>query len=101
RLARARLGEGALVSESGPLAGLTKLDPSDDQAIADVLELNNAALAVDEPEEPPTLFTQKAGVIRYGWDGEPATQWLYRDGTGKLLGKVRIFQPRRENLHLT
>jgi GNAT superfamily N-acetyltransferase len=89
----------AAVSE--PLTGLIKLDPSDDQAIADVMELGNAALAVDEPDEPPVLFTLQAGVVRYGWDGEPAVQWLYRDGTGKLIGKFKFFQPGRENLHLT
>jgi GNAT superfamily N-acetyltransferase len=83
------------------MTGLTKLDPSGDQAIPELLELVNTAMAVDEPDEPPILPGLQAGVLRYGWDGEPAEHWLYRDADGTLIGRLKIFQPKRENLHLT
>jgi GNAT superfamily N-acetyltransferase len=81
------------------LTGLTKLDPADDEAIADLFELHLAVQPVDWPWDPPPLLSELAGGIRYGWDGETADHWLYRDDTGKVIGVVDLDLPRRENLH--
>jgi GNAT superfamily N-acetyltransferase len=89
-------------SETG-VAGLTKLDPADDQAIADLVRLYNTSEAVDEPWQTGWTPGQLAGSVRHGWDGEPSERWLLRDGgsgTGSLIGELRIGQPKRDNLHL-
>jgi RimJ/RimL family protein N-acetyltransferase len=79
--------------------GLTKLDPADDQAIADLFEMHQAVQPVDSPWDPPPLLSALAGGIRNGWDGEPAEYWLYRDDAGKVIGVLDLDLPRRENQH--
>lgn len=79
---------------------LTKLDPSDDRAIADLHQLAVAAEPVDRPWNPVPLLSDLAGDIRHGWDGEPGDRWLFRNGDGAVIGVLYFHLPRRENLHL-
>lgn len=79
---------------------LTKLDPSDDQAIADLHQLNLAAEPVDRPWNPEPLLSDLTGDIRYGWDGEPGDRWLFRNGEGAVIGVLYFHLPQRENHHL-
>ncbi|GAB3401961.1 GNAT family N-acetyltransferase [Flindersiella endophytica] len=91
---------GAELTEQTGIAGLTRLDSSDDQAIAELVRLYNTAEAVDEPWQPGWVPGQLAGAVRHGWDGEPADRWLLReDGSGTLIGELRIHLPMRDNLH--
>jgi RimJ/RimL family protein N-acetyltransferase len=79
---------------------LTKLDPYDDQAVADLHQLQLATEPVDRPWSPTPLLSDLAGDLRYGWDGETGDRWLFRDGDGAVIGVLYFHLPQRENLHL-
>jgi len=79
---------------------LELLDPLDDKTLAEVLELEVAALAVDQPYAPPPTPTAARALRLHGWDGEPGQEWLYRDDAGRLVGKVGTHLPRWENRHV-
>jgi GNAT superfamily N-acetyltransferase len=81
------------------LSGLTKLDPSDDQAIADLHAMHLAVQPVDWPWGPEPLLSHLTGSIRYGWDGETSDRWLLRDDSGAVIGSLDVNMPERENLH--
>ncbi|GAB3401966.1 GNAT family N-acetyltransferase [Flindersiella endophytica] len=81
------------------LSGLTKLDPSDDQAIADLHAMHLAVQPVDWPWGPEPMLSHLAGSIRHGWDGETSDRWLLRDDSGAVIGSLEVNLPERENLH--
>ena len=81
------------------LSGLTKLDTSDDQAIADLHAMHLAVQPVDWPWGPEPLLSELAGGLRHGWDGETDENWLLRDDDGAVIGSLSIDLPKRENLH--
>lgn len=83
-----------------PPIELQPVDPFDDRAVAEVLALEEAARVADEPYTPPTTFRVARAFRRYGWDGEPGEEWLYRSGNGTPIGKVGAHLPERENRHV-
>jgi GNAT superfamily N-acetyltransferase len=67
---------------------------------AAVVAVQEAARAVDCPHRPsPDVSSLRAG-LRHGWDGDPPTAGLARDGAGRPLGIVDILLPRWDNTHL-
>ena len=79
---------------------LTKLDPYDDKAVADLHQLSLATEPVDRPWNPTPLLSDLIGDLRHGWDGETGDRWLFRNGDGAVIGVLYFHLPRRENLHL-
>jgi GNAT superfamily N-acetyltransferase len=73
--------------------------PDDTDAVREALRLRNAARAVDSPWDPPTLPRTYDGMLRHGWDGEPAAPYLMTvDGRVVGLGTVSLSE--RDNTHL-
>jgi GNAT superfamily N-acetyltransferase len=79
---------------------LTKLDPYDDKAVADLHQFQLATEPVDRPWNPAPLLSDLTGDLRHGWDGETGDRWLFRDGDGAVIGVLYFQLPQRENLHL-
>jgi GNAT superfamily N-acetyltransferase len=75
------------------------VDPFDDQQLAEVLALETAARAVDQPYDPPPAPTAFRAGRRYGWDGTPGGEWLHRDDGGRPNGSLRVQLPDRANSH--
>jgi GNAT superfamily N-acetyltransferase len=76
-----------------------RFTPDDTGAVHEALRLRNAAHAVDSPWNPPTLPTAYDGMLRHGWDGEPAVPYLMTvDGRTVGLGTVSLSE--RDNTHL-
>ena len=78
---------------------LERVDPDDATAVAEATALHNAANAVDTPHDPPDTPALHAAGLRHGWDGEPPTEWLLRDGD-RTIGTVSVSLPRRDNRHM-
>jgi RimJ/RimL family protein N-acetyltransferase len=75
--------------------------PDDHDAVATAVALNEAARAVDDPQSPPQTPEMLAGGLRYGWDLEPGTAFLYRpDPAGSPVGRLTIHAPERDNRQL-
>ncbi|GAA2151025.1 GNAT family N-acetyltransferase [Nocardioides koreensis] len=73
--------------------------PDDDAAVRDYVTVANAARAVDSPFEHPMTEREAAGILRYGWDLDPALPYLLRvDGEAVALGEYDV--SRRDNFHL-
>jgi RimJ/RimL family protein N-acetyltransferase len=75
--------------------------PDDAPTVARLTELANTAAAVDDPESVPTTPELMAGRLKYGWDLEPDTCYLYRpDADSDPVGFISVGVPTRDNLHL-
>ncbi|GAB3401977.1 GNAT family N-acetyltransferase [Flindersiella endophytica] len=80
---------------------LVELDPSDDAALAELLDLGNAAGAVDSPWNPPLPLHYLVAGIRHPWHGDPSRYWLLRERSGgTLIGRLVLNQPDKQNRHL-
>ena len=76
-----------------------RFTPDDTLAVREALRLRNAAAAVDSPWNPPTLPGAYDGMLRHGWDGEPALPYLMTvDGRTVGLGTISLSE--RDNTHL-
>lgn len=77
-----------------------RVRPDDPTAVGLLTALNNAANAVDDPEQVPSQPELMALDLAYGWDLEPAEVFLYYpDGSDDPVGAVHLNIPRRDNLH--
>jgi GNAT superfamily N-acetyltransferase len=63
------------------------------------LEINNAALAVDSPWEPPSLRQPFEAMLRQGWDGEPPVAYLATADHHPVATSL-LFTSERDNTHL-
>lgn len=72
-----------------------------DQAgdVAAALEIQNAALAVDSPWDPPVLQQRFDALLRKGWDGEAPVAYL-AVVDGHPVGTSMTFTSERDNTHL-
>jgi GNAT superfamily N-acetyltransferase len=82
-----------------PPIRLDRVDPFDDRMVAEAMALEEAARVVDTPYRPPASLRVGRTLRRYGWDGEPAEEWLCRDDDGDPIGKLDIHLPERDNRH--
>jgi GNAT superfamily N-acetyltransferase len=83
------------------MTDLVELDPSDDAALAELLELSNAAGAVDSPWNPPEPFHYLVAGVRHPWHGDPSRYWLLRERPGgSVIGRLVVRMPDKQNRHL-
>lgn len=78
---------------------IERLDPDNAEQVADLMALEEAMRAVDQPLEPPAAMPSYVAWHRYGWDGEPPVKWVFRDG-GRLIGQFGFSAPKRDNRHM-
>lgn len=75
--------------------------PGDSAAVAQLAELSNAAVAVDDPDSPPTTAKLLAAEMKYGWDLEPGERFLYRPtADAEPVGGIGLQAPQRDNKQL-
>ena len=55
---------------------LRQIDPDDAAAVASYVEVTNEVRDVDSPWEHRMTQAEGAGLLRYGWDLEPAVGFL-------------------------
>jgi len=78
----------------------TPVEPGDAAAVAISADLSNAASAVDDPHELPSLPESMALDLTYGWDLEPSHLWLYTpDGADAPVGMLQTSASERDNRH--
>lgn len=79
-----------------------RVDPHDTELVAQLVDLQNAASALDDPDGVPSIAEEVAGGLKYGWDLEPGEQFLYAPTDGAApVGALGLNWPRRtDNLHL-
>ncbi|WP_051549367.1 GNAT family N-acetyltransferase [Nocardioides sp. URHA0032] len=72
---------------------------SDEEGVRRFAAVKEAVRAADAPWEHPVLARQTAGVLRYGWDGEPAGSFLVSvDGVDVATGEYETTS--YDNQHL-
>jgi len=78
-----------------------RVKPDDISQVAAVTDIEEAARQVDDPDAFPVIPEMLAGLMRYGWDLEPAEHYLYvpEDAAGPV-GVLAVEMPSRDNLHL-
>jgi GNAT superfamily N-acetyltransferase len=81
---------------------LRRLDPQDlDPAdLAGGLAVIEAARRVDAPHILPVTERMWTVDLTRGWDGEPSTYYLHRDGRGRAVGVLEVYLPQRDNRHV-
>ena len=73
------------------------LDPAD---LAGGLAVLEAARRVDAPHLLPVTARTWTVDLTRGWDGEPSTHYLHRDGRGRAVGVLEVYLPERDNRHV-
>jgi GNAT superfamily N-acetyltransferase len=73
------------------------LDPAD---LAGGLAVLEAARRVDAPHTLPVTARSWTVDLTIGWDGEPSTVYLHRDGRGRAVGVLEVYLPERDNRHV-
>ena len=80
---------------------LDLVDPDDADQVAALVELSNAAAAVDDPDPWPVQPEILVGDLRYGYDLHPRDYYLARaDAGSQPVALVTIEMPTRDNLRL-
>jgi GNAT superfamily N-acetyltransferase len=81
---------------------LTWLDPDhlDDRDAAAAVALMEAARRVDRPFSAGTTLTPYVAMLRHGYDGDPPSVALARDGDGRAVGVLEVWSPRWDNTHM-
>jgi GNAT superfamily N-acetyltransferase len=80
---------------------LLRVKPDDLDQVAALADILNAAGRIDDPEGWPEIVEMLAGELAYGWDLEPAEQYLYTpDGAEHPVAGLSIDLPQRDNRHL-
>ncbi len=75
--------------------------PSDRALVQRVTDIMNAALAVDDPAEPPRLPELVSLKLAYGGDLEPPDHWLYTpEDASAPVGVLSMYAQQRDNRHL-
>lgn len=78
---------------------IERVDPDDASQVAELMALDDAIRAADQPLEPSPAMPSYVAWLRYGWDGEPPIKWGFRDG-GRLVGQFGFSAPKRDNRHM-
>jgi len=73
------------------------LDPAD---LAGGLAVYEAARRADYPHLLPRTARSWTSDLVLGWDGEPSTAYVQRDGRGRAVGVLEVYLPERDNRHL-
>lgn len=77
------------------------LDPADHARVAAAVEILNLAGRTDDPEAWPALPVLLSRYLRYGWDLECDSMYLYApDESSTPVGVLSLSLPRHDNLHL-
>lgn len=81
---------------------LRRLDPQalDPVDLAGGLAVYEAARRVDYPHMLPRTAQAWTADLVLGWDGEPPTAYVQRDGRGRAVGVLEVSLPERDNRHL-
>ena len=78
---------------------IRRFGPDQARDVEAALAIQNAALAVDSPWDPPLLHQRFDALLRKGWDGEPPVAYLaVVDGSPVATGMT--FTSERDNTHL-
>ena len=78
---------------------ITELSPDDAGAVEQVVALVNEVSRCDSPWDYPLTPTAYAGILRYGWDGEPPRAFVARE-SGALVAVGRLSLSEWDNTHL-
>ena len=80
---------------------LTWLDPDhlDDRDVAGAVAVLEAARLADYPHQLGPTVSWFTARLRHGWDGDPPTAGLARDGRGRVVGVVEVSLPEWDNTH--
>jgi GNAT superfamily N-acetyltransferase/RimJ/RimL family protein N-acetyltransferase len=76
---------------------VTPLDPADEAASNEALDVNEAARAADLPDFPPVCPVGFAGNLRHPWPGHAEQHFLARAG-GRAVGHAVVVLPQLDNL---
>ena len=81
---------------------LRRLDPQalDQADLAGGLAVLEAARRVDAPHTLPLTARTWTVDLTSGWDGEPSTCFVHRDGRGRTVGVLEVYLPQRDNRHV-
>jgi GNAT superfamily N-acetyltransferase len=81
---------------------LTWLDPADlDEGMLDgAVALLEAARQVDCPHELARTVPSYTADLQHGWDGEPPTAAVSRDGSGRAVGLLQVSMSEWDNHHV-
>ncbi len=78
-----------------------RVRPQDDDLVQRVVDLENTAKRVDDPEANDSIPELVARGLKYGWDLEPGEKYLYYpEGSDTPVGVLDIDHPMRDNLQL-
>ncbi len=78
---------------------LRRIDPDDAEAVSAYAHVTNATRGVDSPWEHEMTPRQAEGLLRYGWDLEPATGFL-AVVDGSVIGLAEYSTSAWDNQHL-
>lgn len=76
-----------------------RVDPTNPAMVGELMALDEAMRAADQPFHPPAALPSYTAGLSYGWDGEPPVVWVLREN-GRVVGKADVFIPRRDNRHM-
>jgi GNAT superfamily N-acetyltransferase len=81
---------------------LTWLDPDDlDEGLLDgAVAVLESARQTDCPHELSRTVPSYTADLQHGWDGEPPTAAVTRDGSGRVVGVLEVSLPEWDNRHL-
>jgi len=80
---------------------LTWLDPGhlDERDVAGAVAVLEASRLADYPHQLGPTVSWFTARLRHGWDGDPPTAGLARDGRGRVVGVVEVSLPKWDNTH--
>jgi RimJ/RimL family protein N-acetyltransferase len=80
---------------------LTWLDPGhlDERDVAGAVAVLEASRLADYPHQLGPTVSWFTARLRHGWDGDPPTAGLARDGRGRVVGVVEVSLPTWDNTH--
>lgn len=76
---------------------LSRIEPSDEDAIRQWYELCCAVTAADQPGDPPPCWVYELGSFRYPWPGQQRAVWLARV-SDSTVGACMLDLPMLDNL---
>lgn len=79
---------------------ITKFSADDAATVVEVVDLLNAAAAVDCAEAVRETPASYAGYLRFGWDGEVPEPYVGRDSQGRVVGAVEVHTSEWDNTKL-
>ena len=79
---------------------LREITADDEPSIAAYVAVDEATRLVDAPWWPRRTLFRQTVELRYGFDGEPGRHFLV-ESDGKVVGKLGVHLPMRDNLDLS